>query len=63
MSDNKKKKDGRDDSKVDSKDGNEVNYVHHQFPSLSVAQVKAAINAAGPSRKKICAWIRKKHGL
>ena len=31
MADNKKKQDGRDDSKIDSKDSNEVAYAAKQF--------------------------------
>lgn len=63
MSDNKKKKEGRDDAKVDSTDRNEVAYICRQYPSLSIAEVAEAIKAAGPGRKKICAYIKKRHGL
>jgi len=62
MSDNKNVQDGRDRSKVDSQDKNEVEYVHQQFPGLSHEQIKEAIAAAGPVRKDIMEWLNKKHG-
>jgi len=63
MSDNKNTTDGRDASKIDSKDKSEVEYVHSQFPSLQHQQVVDAIDAAGPVREDVYAYIRKKHNL
>lgn len=63
MSDNKNKQDGRDAAQVDSQSASEVEYVHQQFPSLSHQEVVAAIEAAGPYREAIYAYIRKKHSI
>ncbi len=63
MADNKNVNDGRDRSKVDSKDPSEVEWLHQQYPSLTHQQVLDAIHAAGPLRNKIEAWIKEKHGV
>lgn len=62
MADNKKARDGRDRSKVDSKDPGEVEYVHSRRPDLSHQAISGAIRAAGPVRKDIMAYLDKKHG-
>ncbi len=62
MTDNKKARDGRDRSKVDSKDPGEVEYVHRQRPGLTHRAVTGAIRAAGPVRKDIMAYPDKKYG-
>lgn len=53
MSDNKNQQDGRDRSKVDAKDPNEVEYLHQQYKHKTHEEIKAAIKAAGPLRKDI----------
>lgn len=63
MADNKKKKDGRDRSKVESKDKSEVEYLHSKYRRrLSHQAITGAIKAAGPVRKNIQAYIKKKYG-
>lgn len=58
MADNKKKRDGRDRSKVDSKDASEVEYLHSKYPGLSHQQISGAIRAAGPVRKNIEKYLK-----
>jgi hypothetical protein len=60
MADNKSKKDGRDRSRVNSKEGYEVEYLHQQYPDLSHQQVYGAIRAAGPVRKDIVKYLKDK---
>lgn len=60
MSDSKTKQDGRDDSKVDSKDKNEVEYLHQKHPNLTHQQITEAIKAAGPVRKDIEEYLKEK---
>ena len=52
MADNKKKQDGRDDSKIDANDPNELAYAAKEF-GVSVEEVKAAIKAVGNSRAAV----------
>ncbi len=63
MSDKKNMRDGRDRSKVDSRDKSEVEYLHSQFPKLSHLAVYGAIRAAGPVRKNIEAYIKEKYKI
>ena len=58
--DNKKTQDGRDRSKVNSKEAYEVEYLHQQYPKLSHQQVYAAVRKAGPSRAKIETYLQGK---
>jgi Protein of unknown function (DUF3606) len=60
MADNKAKKDGRDRSKVNSKEAYEVEYLHSKYPNLSHQQVYSAIRAAGPVRKDIEQYLKGK---
>ena len=59
MSDNKNNQDGRDRSKVDSKDKSEVEYLHSQFPKHTHQQIVDAIEKYGPVRKEIEAHLKK----
>jgi len=59
MADNKKKQDGRDDAKVDSKDKSEVEYLHQQYPKHTHQQIVEAIEKYGPYRKDIIAHLKK----
>lgn len=60
MSDNKKVKDKRDRSKIDSKDPSEVEYAHQQVPGLKHEQVVKAVKSKGPSREKVMDNLKKK---
>ena len=60
MADNKRKRDGRDRAKVDSKDPSEVEYLHSKFPQLTHQAISGAIRAAGPERKDIVAYLNRK---
>ena len=55
----KNNQDGRDDSKVDSKDKSEVEYLHSQFPKHTHQQIIDAIEKYGPVRKDIEAHLKK----
>jgi hypothetical protein len=63
MADNKSITDKRDSSKIDSNDPGEVEYVHSLFPDLEHQNIVDAIEAAGPEREKVYAYIRKKHNI
>jgi len=52
MADDKSKQDGRDDSKIDANDPNELAYAAKEF-GVSVEEVKAAIKAVGNSRAAV----------
>lgn len=56
MSDNKNKQDGRDDSKIDSNDPNEVSYAAKQF-GVTPARIKEVISIVGNSRKKVKEYL------
>lgn len=58
MADDKKKKDYRDDSKIDGNDPNEVAYAARQCGCTS-ADIKRAIATVGNSRAKVYEWIRR----
>lgn len=60
ITDNKRKRDGRDRSKVNSKEAYEVEYLHSQYPRLFHQQVYAAVRKAGPSRKSIINYLVEK---
>ncbi len=60
MADNKNMNDGRDASKVDANDHNEVEHVHTQFPHHTHEDIKDAIAKAGPLRADIYAHLEKK---
>ena len=62
MADNKDKRDGRDRSRIDANDPNEVSYVRSQFPNLSQQEVKSAIEQHGPDREKVMEYLRGKQG-
>ena len=52
MADNKNKQDGRDDSKIDSKDSSELAYAAKQF-GVTATEIKEAIKAVGSSRAAV----------
>lgn len=52
MSDNKKKQDGRDDTKIDANDSSEVAYAAKQF-GVTPARLRQAIERVGNSRAKV----------
>jgi len=56
MADDKLKQDGRDDSKIDANDHNELAYAAKQF-GVSVVKVKAAIKAVGSSRNAVKEYL------
>jgi hypothetical protein len=58
MADNKTKQDGRDDSKVDPNDANEVSYAAKEF-GVSSSAIKEAITQVGNSRSKLKAYFNK----
>ena len=60
MSDNKKDIGKKDRIRVDSKDPSEVEYLHAQFPKLTHHAIRQAIKAAGPLRKHIVAYLKRK---
>ncbi len=57
MADNKLNTGKQDDIRVDSNDPNEVEYLHRQFPNKSHEEIKQAIQAKGPIRKDIVAFL------
>jgi hypothetical protein len=59
--DNKNNKGKQDRIRVDSKSSSEVEYVHQQFPNLSHQAITGAVRAAGPLRKDIMAYLKKRH--
>ena len=59
MSDDKSLHDGRDSSKVDVNDRNEVEALHQQWKQFSHAHIVHAINEYGPYRKNIEAHLSK----
>jgi len=59
MSDDKSKTGKQDDIRVDANDPNEVEYLHRKFPHLTHEQVRAAIQAKGPMREDIVAYLSK----
>ncbi|MEP6673763.1 MAG: DUF3606 domain-containing protein [Ferruginibacter sp.] len=61
MSDNKNINTQQDRVLVDKNDPSEVEYVHQQFPELEHEQVVEAIAAAGPVRKDIMEYLKKKY--
>jgi hypothetical protein len=60
MADNKNKRDGRDRSRIDSKDKSEVEYVHRKFPDLPHQAISGAIRAAGPNRDDVMKYLKEK---
>lgn len=59
MPDDKSKRDGRDSSKVDVNDRNEVEALHQQWKQFSHAQIIDAIKNFGPYRKDIESHLSK----
>ena len=59
MSDNKQNTGRQDAIRVDINDPSEVEYLHQQFPDKTHQQVKDAIEAAGPLRSDIEAYLRR----
>ncbi|MBO9563857.1 MAG: DUF3606 domain-containing protein [Niastella sp.] len=57
MADNKQNTGRQDDIRVDSNDPSEVEYLHRQFPDKSHEEIKKAIQAKGPIRKDIVAFL------
>ena len=62
MRDNKDIKDGRDRSKIDLNDKNEVSYVRQQYPWFSMDEVKAVIREKGPDRRSVISYLDQKSG-
>lgn len=60
MSDNKQNTGNQDDIRVDSNDPSEVEYLHRQFPDKTHEEIKKAIQAAGPLRADIIAYLQRK---
>ena len=60
MTDNKKYIVTQDDINVDSKDKNEVEFLHQQFPDKPLEEIKEAIKTAGPLRVNIVAYLQRK---
>ncbi len=60
MSDNKQKTGKQDDIRVDVNDPSEVEYLHQQFPDRTHEEIKKAIQAAGPMRADIIAFLNGK---
>ncbi|RYY58998.1 MAG: DUF3606 domain-containing protein [Chitinophagaceae bacterium] len=59
MSDNKQATGMQDKIRVDINDPSEVEYLHQQYPNKTHEEVKAAIEAAGPMRADIIAYLDK----
>ena len=57
MTDNKKKRDGRDRSKVSGTENYEVNYLKKKY-KVSGQQVAGAIRAVGNSRAKVETYLK-----
>ncbi len=60
MSDNKQNIGKQDDIRVDINDPSEVEYLHRQFPDKTHEEIKKAIQAAGPMRANIVAYLQRK---
>jgi hypothetical protein len=60
MSDNKQNIGKQDDIRVDANDPSEVEYLHQQFPDKTHDEIKKAIQAAGPVRADIVAYLKRK---
>ncbi|AXY77620.1 DUF3606 domain-containing protein [Paraflavitalea soli] len=60
MSDNKQNIGKQDDIRVDANDPSEVEYLHRQFPDKTHEEIKKAIQAAGPMRANIVAYLQRK---
>lgn len=60
MADNKKLKGKPDRMRVDIHDTSETQRLYKQFPHLSRQAVTGAIQAAGPMRSNIIAYLRKR---
>jgi hypothetical protein len=60
MADDKKNRGKQDAIRVDKNDPGEVEYLHWQHPNKTHAEIKAAIEAAGPLRKDIEEYLHKK---
>lgn len=56
MTDNKNKQDGRDDSKIDSKDSSEVAYAAREF-KVTPDEIRKAISKVGNSRAKVKEYL------
>lgn len=59
MADDKKNTGKQDDIRVDLNDASEVEYLHSQFPGKTHDEIKKAIEAAGPMRADIIAFLKK----
>lgn len=59
MADNKQNTGKQDDIWVDINAPSEVKYLHKQFPGKTHDEIKQAIKAAGPMRKKIIECLNK----
>ena len=60
--DDKSKKGKQDDIRVDSKDKNEIEYLHRQFPRKTHQQIVDAVQAAGPFRADIIHYLKSHWG-
>ena len=58
MSDNKRKEDGREDSKIDSNDGNELEYAARKF-GVTPEQINDAISKVDNSRIAVQKYLGK----
>jgi len=58
MSDNKKKEDGRDDSKIDRHDTSEVAYAAKEF-GVTQKEIRDAIDKIGSSRAAVAKYLKK----
>jgi hypothetical protein len=58
MSDDKKNQDGRDDSKIDSKDASEVQYAAKKF-GVTPKEIRDAIAEVGSSRTAVEKYLNK----
>jgi len=56
--DNKKIRDGRDRSKIDVNDRNEINYLKSKFPCFPKWILKQAVMEKGPLRKSVEQYLR-----
>ncbi len=59
MADNKEIVDGRDSSKIDAEDRNELEHLHLKYPKFSIQQIKDAIEKYGPDREHVEAMLSK----
>lgn len=50
----------RDWSKIDINDPHEVEYVHHQFPWLSLKEIEDAIKTHGADRDAVRTYLEEK---